>query len=78
LVNHGISESVDALPIGDAPVVRWSFAVGCWKGGGVTLRADVAVIGGSGFSTFLDDPELVPGLLHLGEGGAHGPRDGGR
>jgi 5'-methylthioadenosine phosphorylase len=38
----------------------WSFADGCWKGGVVTTRADVAVIGGSGFYAFLDDPEDVP------------------
>jgi 5'-methylthioadenosine phosphorylase len=42
-------------------------AGGAWKGGVVSTRADVAVIGGSGFYSFLDRPEQVPVATPYGE-----------
>ena len=52
---HGASLCHEALPNGDARASRWNRRRCSCQGEAVSSRADVAVIGGSGFYSFLDD-----------------------
>ena len=56
-----------ALPNGDNRPSRWNRRRRPCQGGAVSSRADVAVIGGSGFYSFLDEPEQVTVATPYGE-----------